>query len=133
MSRKKEKRTPDVNLLELVPERTVGSGTGEDGIVTVHAPRFHNRLLKRLIEPRLRRPQMMIRLDGIGTAVWEQIDGERTVGEIGAILRERFGETIEPCHDRLAVFFTQLELSRFIRWRNLEEVRGRRDRAPRTP
>lgn len=125
MARKKEKRTPDVNLLELVPERIVGHETGEDGIVTVHAPRFHNRILKRLIEPRLKRPHMMIRLDEIGTAVWEQVDGIRNVAEIGAIMRERFGERIEPCHDRLAVFFTQLELSRFIHWRNLEEVRGR--------
>ena len=127
MARKREKRTPDVNLLELVPERIVGSETGEDGIVTVHAPRFHSRILKRLIEPRLKRPHMMIRLDEIGTAVWEQIDGSRNVAAIGEMMRERFGERIEPCHDRLAMFFTQLELSRFIRYRNLEEVRGRRN------
>jgi hypothetical protein len=127
MARKREKRTPDVNLLELIPERIVGSETGEDGIVTVHAPRFHSRILKRLIEPRLKRPHMMIRLDEIGTAVWEQIDGSRNVAAIGEIMRERFGERIEPCHDRLAMFFTQLELSRFIRYRNLEEVRGRRN------
>ena len=127
MARKREKRTPDVNLLELIPERIVGSETGEDGIVTVHAPRFHSRILKRLIEPRLKRPHMMIRLDEIGTAVWEQIDGSRNVAAIGEMMRERFGERIEPCHDRLAMFFTQLELSRFIRYRNLEEVRGRRN------
>ena len=130
MARRREKRTPDVNLLELVPERIVGSEKGEDGTVTILAPRFHNRLLKRLIEPRLKRPHMMIRLDEIGTAVWERIDGERSVGEIGVMLRERFGERIEPCHDRLAIFFTQLELSRFIRYRNLEQVRGRPERSP---
>jgi len=127
MVRKRQKRSPDINLLELIPERIVGSETGEDGLVTIQAPRFHNRVLKRLIEPRLKRPHMMLRLDEIGTAVWEQIDGERNVREIGAILREAFGDKIEPCHDRLAVFFTQLELSQFIRYRNLEEVRSGRN------
>jgi hypothetical protein len=125
MARRGKKRRSEVNLLELVPDKLLGSETGEDGVVTIRAPRFHNGILKRLIEPRLKRPYMMIRLDEIGTAVWEQIDGERTIGEIAAILRKRFGESIEPCNDRLAVFFAQLELSRFISYRNLEEVRGR--------
>ena len=38
--RKKTTTSPDINLLELVPERTVKSELGEDGITTVFGPRF---------------------------------------------------------------------------------------------
>jgi hypothetical protein len=127
---KKKKEMPEVNLLELVPERTVDSETGEDGIVTVLGPRFKSGLLRKLIEPRLKNPFLKIKLDEIGSAVWSNIDGERNVGLIGEILKERFGDDIEPCFERLSMFFTQLELSRYIRYRNLESVRENLESRP---
>lgn len=126
MRTRTKKRAPDINLLELIPERIIASETGAEGLVTILAPRFGNRFLKRLFEPRLKRPFLKIRLDEIGSAAWQNIDGERSVGEIGGIMRERFGESIEPCYDRLALFFTHLEVSRYISYRNLEEIKGRR-------
>lgn len=122
------KRAPDINLLELIPERIVDFETGEDGLVTILAPRFGSRLFRRLFEPRMKKPFLKIRLDEVGTAAWRSIDGKRDVGAIGGIMRERFGEAIEPCYDRLALFFTHLEVSRYIRYRNLEEIRGRMER-----
>jgi hypothetical protein len=113
----------DVNLLELVPEQIVQSETGDDGIVTILGPRFKSDFFKRLIGSRLKSPYFKIKLDDIGTAVWTSIDGERNIREIAGILRERFGERIEPCNDRLAMFFTQLEMSRYIRYTNIEEVK----------
>jgi hypothetical protein len=121
--RKKAPERRDINLLELIPEQLVGSETGEDGIVTVLGPRFKSDLMKRLVGSRLKSPHFRIELDEIGTAVWQSIDGKRTIGEIAGILREKFGEKIEPCHDRLSMFFTQLEMSRYIRYRNLEEFK----------
>jgi hypothetical protein len=122
--RKKKKDSPDINLLRLVPERIVESSTGEDGMVTVLGPRFKSGFMRKLVGSRLKNPYFKVLLDEIGTAVWESIDGERDIGAIASILRERFGEKIEPCHDRLAIFFTQLEMSRYIRYVNLEEVRN---------
>jgi hypothetical protein len=126
--KKKNTTGPDINLLELVPEQTVESVTGEDGIVTILGPRFKTRIMKKTVGSRLKSPYFKIALDDIGTAVWENIDGTRKIGEISNILKAKFGERIEPCNDRLAVFFTQLELSSFIRYTNLEEVKARRDR-----
>lgn len=124
--RKKTATTPDINLLELVPEQIVQSTRNDEGIVTILGPRFKTSLMKRLIGQRLKTRHFKIALDDIGTAVWENIDGSRNIGEISNILREKFGEKIEPCNDRLAMFFTQLEMSRFIRYTNLEEVKARR-------
>jgi len=123
--RKKRTPSPEVNLLELVPERTVQSETGEDGLVTVLGPRFRTSLMKKLIGSRLKSPYFRIKLDDVGSTVWENIDGVRNIGEIAGILRDRFGERIEPCNDRLAMFFTQLEMSRYIRYTNIEEVKAR--------
>ncbi len=133
--RKKKVRGPDVNLLELVPEQLVKSEKEEDGIVTVLGPRFRSGFMKRLIGSRMKSPYFRIKLDDIGATVWESIDGERNIGVIAQILRDKFGERIEPCHDRLAMFFTQLEMSRFIHYTNLEEVKARRvpDATPEPP
>ena len=125
--RKKKVRGPDVNLLELVPKQLVKSEREEDGIITVLGPRFKSGFMKRLVGSRMKSPYFRIKLDDIGATVWESIDGDRNIGVIAQILRDKFGERIEPCHDRLAMFFTQLEMSRFIRYTNLEEVKARRD------
>jgi hypothetical protein len=124
--RKKKQRGPEVNLLELIPEKTVQFETDEDGMATILGPRFRSRLMKSLIGSRLKDPYFRIKLDDVGSTVWENIDGTRKIGEIAGILTARFGERVEPCHDRLSIFFTQLEMSRFIRYKNIEEVRAAR-------
>lgn len=111
----------DVNLLDLVPRRIAGHEVDESHIVTVLMPRFGNRLLQRWLTPKFRSTYIKIKLDDIGSEVWLLCDGARNVGEIAALAREKFGERIEPCHDRLALFFKQLERARFIAYENFEE------------
>jgi hypothetical protein len=68
-----------------------------------------------------------VTLDEIGSEVWLLCDGKRTIREIGELVRARFQERIEPCYDRLAVFFRQLEQAEFISYVNREEcLRARR-------
>lgn len=122
--KKKKTTSPDINLLALIPEQTVESIRSEDGIVTILGPRFKTNFMKKMVGSRLKSPYFKIALDDIGATVWENIDGSRKIGEIAIILKEKFGEKIEPCNDRIAVFFTQLEMSRFIRYTNLEEVKA---------
>jgi hypothetical protein len=111
----------EVNLLDLIPRRTAEHEIDEAGVVTVLMPRFRNRVMKRLFEPRHKSPHIMIKLDDIGSAAWLLCDGKRDVGEIAQLMKERFNERIEPCYDRLGLFFRQLERARFIAYTNLEE------------
>ncbi|MCX5752099.1 MAG: PqqD family protein [Candidatus Krumholzibacteria bacterium] len=116
------KRTrADVNLLDLVPRRTAEHEIDEEHLVTVLMPRFRNRFMQRWLVPRYRSPHIKIKLDEIGSEVWLLCDGRRNVGEIAVLMREKFNERIEPCNDRLARFFKQLEQARFISYTNLEE------------
>ncbi len=118
----------EVNLLDLIPKRIIEYEIGDDDLVTLLAPRFSNRLLKRWLQPRLKRPYLGVRLDEIGTAVWLLCDGKRTVKEIAGPLRERFAEEIEPCFDRLSVFLRNLEGNRFICYVNYEACLEERSR-----
>ena len=115
----------EVNLIELVPERSIDYETREGTLVTILRPRFTGRLARRFLEPRTKVKTYRVDLDEIGSAVWNLCDGERTVGEIGKEMRAMFGEDIEPCYDRLAVFFANLEASGFIRYVNMDEVADR--------
>ena len=116
------KRTrADVNLLDLVPRRTVEHEIDEAHLVTVLMPRFRNRFMQRWLVPRYRSPYIKITLDDIGSEAWLLCDGTRNIGKIAVSMREKFNERIEPCNDRLAAFFRQLEQAHFISYTNLEE------------
>jgi hypothetical protein len=116
-----KKSKVDVNLLELVPRRIAEHEIDGEGIVTILMQRFRNRYLERLFVPRFRSKYIRINLDEIGSEVWLLCDGRRSVGEIAAAMRERFEERVEPCADRLAIFFGQLQRAHFIEYANLEQ------------
>jgi hypothetical protein len=117
---RKDGRQREVNLLDLIPKRTVEYEVQNDGNVTLLVPRFRSGLLKKLVQPRLKRPYLKVKLDELGSAVWLLCDGRRSVKDIATPLRVRFHENIEPCYDRLAVFMRQLEGNRFICYVNFE-------------
>lgn len=54
------------------------------------------------------------RLDGMGAFVWEQIDGEATVGEIADALAEAFGDEAEPALSRTWAFVTRLQAKSIV-------------------
>lgn len=48
--------------------------------------------------------EVRVRLDEKGRAVWERIDGTRTVAEIAGELEERFGDEVDPALARTWTF-----------------------------
>ncbi len=113
----REPDPPTAILPELVPERTrrwLSSGPGE---IRVLEPRYGHTALGRWLARSLRKPDIEIKLDELGSAVWEACDGRATVGDIARHVRDRFGDRIEPAHERLGRFLHQLERTRLIRWK----------------
>jgi hypothetical protein len=103
-----------------VPERNrrwLSSGPGE---VRVLEPRYGHTALGRWLARSLRRPDIEIKLDELGSAVWEACDGRATVGDIVRHVRDRFGDQVEPAHERLGRFLHQLARNRLIRWKPME-------------
>lgn len=69
-----------------------------------------------------RRPQYTyIELDDFGSFVWKQIDGSRSVYDIGRLVKARFGDAAEPLYERLAQFLYVLRSNRFILYVNLQK------------
>lgn len=68
----------------------------------------------RYLMPRLKNPDYRVNLDIIGTKVWENIDGKRTVREIGQILKNDLADKVEPVNERLTQFILSLQRHKFI-------------------
>jgi hypothetical protein len=105
---------PAPNFLDFVPVRRVDSETRGDGCLTLLRPKFVRGPLARWVQPRLAKPFYKVHLDAIGSAVWEQIDGARTVGEIAIDLERRFGDRVKPAHQRVSMFVGELARGRMV-------------------
>ncbi len=111
MSKNKEKK----NYLECVPVRneSIGWKNDEKNIVTLEIENkgFFNTIAQKLFK----KPKVsFIHLDANGSFVWPLIDGQRNIAEIGALVREHFGEECEPLYERLIKFFEILKSYNFI-------------------
>jgi len=97
-----------LNLLELTPRRRRPYEERGGGRVAVLLPRYGEGRVGKLLERFFQRGPVKLELDEVGTAAWLLCDGGHTVQEIGELLRERFGERVEPVYDRLGIFVEQL-------------------------
>ena len=61
--------------------------------------------------------KIRLSLDEHSTAVWDLVDGWRTVKAIGQELQKRYGDEIEPLYPRLSELLKIMENNRLIRYR----------------
>lgn len=125
---KKENSEQQISVLDTIPERLVEwEKDSEKNLAVLHVPRFRKGLLKKWLQPRLKRPHIRVTLDEIGTVVWENCDGKRTVREISKILEDHFGDRVKPVEDRVKLFFTTLFKSDFVRYWQARPQTGSED------
>lgn len=118
MRRKKTPKTAEEkNLLDLIPVQAKDWEEAGEGKIRILVPRFGDHWLGRKLKSTMKNPNYYVNLDDFGSFVWRFIDGKHTVYEIGTILRERYGEAVEPVFDRLGIFFQQLMRGKFILWK----------------
>ncbi len=104
----------EYNYLEMTPVRNYDHIVKEDGLINVLVPKFTDKILSRLLMPRISKPFIKANLDEFGTEVWLQLDGKTIVIDIADRLAEKFGDKIQPVNERLLVFLTQLYKAGFI-------------------
>lgn len=114
--KRKEKKL--VNLLELTPSQLVPWEPGEKGTVVVLLPKFRNQLLVKWLMPRLKYPDIRIKLDRMGSFVWKLCDGNTTVAEIAERMVAEFGDSATAAHDRIRTFLLSLEKSDLVNLHN---------------
>ena len=106
--------TTSIDFLQLVPKMTVAWEHDENNNVVLLKPKFRNPFLVKHLLPRMKRPNFRIKLDEIGSSVWQSINGQSTVAEIGDKLKFVHGEKIEPVWERLQLFLNGLARNGFI-------------------
>lgn len=106
--------TADMKFLDYRFRRRLEWDTAEDGRTVVLRPRFGEGRFGRWLESRLGLTPYRIRLDEIGTLVWQNCDGTVSARELAAKLRRTFGTKVEPAEDRLQHFISQMTRARMI-------------------
>lgn len=102
------------NLLDVIPFRCAHITTGkEDDSVVIAFPRFKYTWMRRILLPKGMSPDIHVRLEEHGTAVWEVIDGKRTVSEIIEKLATHF-KNEAGYESRVTTYICQLRKDGFI-------------------
>lgn len=82
----------------------------EDKIVTIFEKQDH-RIQNFFRKLRFRIPMYkQITLDEYCSAVFMQIDGQKTIQEVGQNLDKKFGERVYPLYERLLVFLNHIDI-----------------------
>ncbi len=102
------------NLLDFCPQPQVQCTTNDQGDIILLAPKFRNRFLAKYLLPRLKSQFFKIKLDEFGSWVWNEIDGKKTVYQIGLSMDEKFGKRADPVFERLGYFINILARYRYI-------------------
>lgn len=111
MMKKKQSR----NFLELSPVRCPGIRweQGTDGQITLFIP--HNGWMDKAAQKLFGKPAVtQVHMDEQGSFLWPLLDGSRTVEQLAALQKEKFGEAVEPLYPRIVKFFQIMEANGFI-------------------
>lgn len=106
---------PADRILAERPRRALEWREVEDGRCVLLRPKFGQGRFSRWLSARVTDPHYRIRLDAVGTFVWKACDGHTPVAQIAERLRDRFGPSVEPVEERLALFVGQMTRSRCLR------------------
>ena len=112
MARKSKQQ---VNYLDMIPVRAdLAWSADETGIITLE---IENRgLMNAIAQKVFHKPRISyVHLDTMGSFLWPLIDGQRTVYDLAAPVKERFGEDAEPLYPRIAKYFQILASYNFVR------------------
>ena len=108
--------------MELTPSREKEFNVDEKGIVTILIPKFKTAFFQKYLLPKNKTNFIKISLDELGSAVWNEVDGNKKVETIVNELSEKFGEKIQPAEERVLKFLTQLATSKFVSFKELQKV-----------
>ena len=112
------------NFLDLTPFKLQTDMVREEGKIVLLVPKFKNPVLTSLVVPGRKSPHFRIKLDEVGTAVWEEIDGQKSAGDICERLKEKLGEKVQPYNEieqRVSKFLSRLYEQRYISFRELNK------------
>jgi len=97
----REKDLEGVNLLGLAPRRIAEWEEADEQIILIRPPPGTDGLQGVMDRFFHKMSASRIRLDEVGGFAWVHFDGDRTVAQVGELMRREFGERVEPVEERL--------------------------------
>ena len=94
------------NYLDRIPVKPNGMKweTDEKGIVTLNIE--NKGIFNKIAQTLFKKPKIShVHLDENGSFVWQLIDGEKTIADMGVLVEEHFGDAAKPTYERLAQYF----------------------------
>ena len=111
------KKETNENYLERIPMRNekYNWSKNNEGIVTLEIE--NNGFFNKIASKFFKKPKVsFVHLDEMGSFLWPLLDGEKSIIELGTIVKEEFGEKAEPLYERLAKYFQILDSYGFIKF-----------------
>ena len=103
------------NFLDLVPQIREGLNWNKDENKIVTLEIENTGLFNRIAQKVFKKPKISyVHLDKLGSFVWLQIDSNRSIAEIGDLVKEHFGDEAKPFYERTAKYFQILKSYNFI-------------------
>lgn len=107
------------NFLDYIPKRNALYQWKINEKKHVEVSVLNRGLFNRIAQICFRRPKISnIELDELGSFIWQEMDGSRSIYEIGAAVKARFGKKSEPLYERLCEYIKTLHNNRFIVYEN---------------
>jgi hypothetical protein len=103
----------ETGISELKPRRLFQSELAEKGKIVVLVPQQKN-FLAELFSTKKNRINDRVKLDFLGSFVWNQCDGVKTVKDIANKLKQEYGKYAEPVDKTVQNCINQLHLNRLI-------------------
>lgn len=107
------------NFLDYVPKRNALYKWEINQKKHVEVSVLNRGFYNRIAQVVFRRPKISkIELDELGSFIWQEMDGKKTIYEIGFGVKEKFGKKAEPLYERLSEYIRTLHNNRFIVYEN---------------
>ena len=111
----KTKMKTYADILPCIPHRSFEYEIDqESGRVIVIRPKYISEFGRKIMIPLLKQKNFRIKLDELGSLVWQNCDGNNSVEKIIKILQDNFGESQARLTERAVQFILQLQKQKFI-------------------
>ena len=117
--KERKKILKSINTLDLTPIKLYSDIENNDELVTVIVPKFKNKIVVKLVSPKLKSNHFKNKLDKFGSTVWSKINGKTKVDQIIKDLKKKFGDEIQEEHERTTKFIFQLYEQGFISFKEI--------------
>jgi len=109
------------NFLDFIPISKVGFEVNEEtGLISLLIPRFKSEFALKYLIPKKKSKFIKANLDEYGSFIFQEIDGKRDVLEISNLMKEKYGDQVEPVFDRVSKFLGNLFRYKLIEFQKLK-------------